>query len=180
MFSFKLTETSKRQLTLRFFLKQNPSLIFSTMTALLCSASLKSLLLLLGYKGSVLRQLCYVTRIVTFQKTVLKMWMNSWLERERACSCLQSGESWDAAKPHPNFPRHWAADNRAQRQFTLPAGLIQKHQVWLPLWHGPSLIQFNSVQQLAGTVSNKTQTTERKGGVRHNERMRGTMPTWPV
>lgn len=82
MFSFKLTETSKRQLTLRFFLKQNPSLIFSTMTALLCSASLKSLLLLLGYKGSVLRQLCYVTRIVTFQKTVLKMWMNSWLERE--------------------------------------------------------------------------------------------------
>lgn len=35
--------TEKETLTLLFFLKQIPSLIFSTMMTLLCSASLKSL-----------------------------------------------------------------------------------------------------------------------------------------
>lgn len=53
---------------------------------------------------------------------------------------------------------------------------IKKRQVWLPHWHGPSLIQFNSVQQLAGTPSGNptpryppTPTTEREGGVKRGQ-----------
>ncbi len=42
--------------------------------------------------------------------------------------------------------------------------LIQKHQVWLPLWHELSLIQFSSVQQLAGTRGNKMKEARHSGG----------------
>lgn len=92
----------------------------------------------------------------------------SW--REKACSCLQSGESRRCCKASPKLPSSLSC--RQQSPASVHAASwtsIQKRQVWLPHWHGPSLIQFNSVQQLAGTPSNKTPTTEREGGVERGQ-----------
>lgn len=77
-----------------------------------------------------------------------------WNGKRKPAHAFSQEKARDAAKPHPNFPRHWAADNRDQHQHAASWTSIQKRQVWLPHWHGPSLIQFNSVQQWAGTRSN--------------------------
>lgn len=99
------------------------------------------------------------------------------LAGEGACSCLQLGETWRCCETSPKFPS--SLGSRQQSPASVHAAswtLIQKHQVWLPLWHEPDLIQFNPVQQLAGTLSNKTLAT----GGRRALLMRGTMPTCPV
>lgn len=46
-----------------------------------------------------------------------------WNGKRKPAHAFSQEKARDAAKPHPNFPRHWAADNRDQHQCTLPAGL---------------------------------------------------------
>lgn len=89
--------------------------------------------------------------------------VNTVLKGERACSCVVRRE----LELLQNLTQISLVTGL---QTTEPASvhaaswtLIQKHQVWLPLWHGLSLIQFSSVQQLAGTLSNKMKEARHSG-----------------
>lgn len=80
----------------------------------------------------------------------------------------------DAAKPHPNFPRHWAADNRAQRQCTLPAGLQFKNtKSGCPT--GVGRVSFSSTQSNSwlGRRATKPQLQRGKGELKEARHIRG-------
>lgn len=80
----------------------------------------------------------------------------------------------DAAKPHPNFPRHWAADNRAQRQCTLPAGLQFKNgKSGCPT--GMGRVSFSSTQSSSwlGRRATKPQLQRGKGELKEARHIRG-------
>lgn len=92
--------------------------------------------------------------------------------REKARTCLVRQErDGDAAKTSPKLPSSLGC--RQQSPALLRAAswtsVLKNAKSGRPRWHGPSLIQFNKVQQPAAPASNKKPTTGREGGVERGQ-----------
>lgn len=121
--SSRLTETSRRELTLVFFRAKVPFVILNTM-ATCCTLPTPLETVLLQLQGQCLMTAGLRDENLYISVTTSQDVDGSLGRREKACTCLVRQErDGDAAKPHPNSLRHWAADSKAQHYCTPPAGL---------------------------------------------------------
>lgn len=96
-------------------------------------------------------------------------------ERESLHMPSQTGERRGCSKTSPKLPSSLGC--RQQSPALLHAAswtsVLKNAKSGRPCWHGPSLIQFNKVQQPPAPVSNKKPTTGREGGVKRGQTQYG-------
>lgn len=130
--------------------------------ALLCLLSLKTVLLQL-------RGQCLMTAGLRDENLYITVTTSQDVDgslgrREKACTCLVRQErDRDAAKPHPNSLRHWAADSKAQHYCTPPAGLQSLKTPSLAALAGMGRASFSSTRS-SSQLRQWATKSQRKGG----------------
>lgn len=171
----RLTETSRRKLTLVFFRAKVPFVILNTMAT--CS-TLPTLLknCTIAAAGAVPNDSWAAWReSLHFSYHFSRCGWESGQERESLHMPSQTGERRGCSKTSPKLPSSLGC--RQQSPALLHAAswtsVLKNAKSGRPCWHGPSLIQFNKVQQPAAPVSNTKPTTGREGGVERGQTQYG-------
>lgn len=171
----RLTETSRRKLTLVFFRAKVPFVILNTMATCSTLLTLLKNCTIAAARAVPNDSWAAWRESLHFSYHFSRCGWESEQERESLHMPSQTGERRGCSKTSPKLPSSLGC--RQQSPALLHAAswtsVLKNAKSGRPCWHGPSLIQFNKVQQPAAPVSNKKPTTGWEGGVERGQTQYG-------
>lgn len=172
----RLTETSRRKLTLVFFRAKVPFVILNTMATCSTLPTLLKNCTIAAARAVPNDSWAAWRESLHFSYHFSRCGWESEQERESLHMPSQTGERRGCSKTSPKLPSSLGC--RQQSPALLHAAswtsVLKNAKSGRPCWHGPSLIQFNKVQQPAAPVSKKKKpTTGREGGVERGQTQYG-------